>query len=819
MSFEKLLHGQRRHRQREPARPGHTTSTSRTRSRRPPSPRPASRPSTAASAAASSTSSPSRAATCFSGSFRDTLNNDNWRTLTPFETTHDRHRSGAHGAAHRQDGPDLRVHARRADHEGPAVVLHRRPACRRRRAAAARRSRNIPYTFTDQTRRYEGKVTYSINSNHRFEGAYTKIIADADQRHVQHPASMDLAQPRHAPAAAGSVHGSATTASSSPNFFVEGARLVAAFQLHRRRRADHRSDQGHAAARSPARQHALLVADLLRRLRPGEARQHRTCSSRRTYFLSTEGAGSHNMVFGYDTFNDKRFANNHQSGSDYRIFGTTVDHPRRGRLSRSSSATARRPDPVEPDSRRQPGDELPDPLGVLQRQLARQRPPDGQSRAALRQEPRRRQRRASWWRTTARSARASASSGIRPGDEQLVGHRQLREVRLGDLQQHRRLLVAGRQPADLPVRLPRAGDQRRPRRRRRATPDGDSAVFNWYNANGGANLPLSGAPTIPGVTPVDSRARSISPNNLEYAAGVSRQLRQARRGPRRLRRIATTATSTSRRSTRTTGRVQDQLRQVVTTSALIQNTNDLKRRYPGVTVAGHAIASSSRIDVGATYTLSRTWGNFDGENVGQRTDDGRRRSQYPEYKQAAWNYPTATSRSTSGTARGCGSTTACPRSTGLTVSVLQTLTSGVPYGARRAGRDAAVRDQSRLSSRRHRRHRHDRGDLLLHGRATRSTPRARRAHRSRGRTTTSGSRRPRSAQPFVQLQVLNLFNQFSCAAAAVRVQQRRRRDPDAHRSERADGVDQRVAVHGLQSVHHDAGGGHELALGPNFGTA
>ena len=42
-----------------------------------------------------------------------------------------------------------------------------------------------------------------------------------------------------------------------------------------------------------------------------------------TYFLSTKGSGSHNMTFGYDNFNDKRFANNHQSGSDYRILGTT----------------------------------------------------------------------------------------------------------------------------------------------------------------------------------------------------------------------------------------------------------------------------------------------------------------------------------------------------------------------------------------------------------------------------------------------------------------------------------------------------------------
>ena len=30
------------------------------------------------------------------------------------------------------------------------------------------------------------------------------------------------------------------------------------------------------------------------------------------------------MTFGYDNFNDKRQANNHQSGSDYRILGTST---------------------------------------------------------------------------------------------------------------------------------------------------------------------------------------------------------------------------------------------------------------------------------------------------------------------------------------------------------------------------------------------------------------------------------------------------------------------------------------------------------------
>ena len=43
-----------------------------------------------------------------------------------------------------------------------------------------------------------------------------------------------------------------------------------------------------------------------------------------SYFLSRNGVGSHNMVFGYDGFNDRRWANNHQSGSDYRILGTSA---------------------------------------------------------------------------------------------------------------------------------------------------------------------------------------------------------------------------------------------------------------------------------------------------------------------------------------------------------------------------------------------------------------------------------------------------------------------------------------------------------------
>ena len=64
----------------------------------------------------------------FSGSFRESLNNDDWRTLTPFENERLATNSGA---ADRQGRADRGVHARRAGDARSAVVLHVRPPARR----------------------------------------------------------------------------------------------------------------------------------------------------------------------------------------------------------------------------------------------------------------------------------------------------------------------------------------------------------------------------------------------------------------------------------------------------------------------------------------------------------------------------------------------------------------------------------------------------------------------------------------------------------------------------------------------------------------
>jgi hypothetical protein len=112
----------------------------------------------------------------------------------------------------------------------------------------------------------------------------------------------------------------------------------------------------------------------------------------------------------------------------------------------------------------------------------------------------------------------------------------------------------------------------------------------------------------------------------------------------------------------------------------------LFRRYNGLTLQGTYRWNTS-IDVGANYTISRNWGNFEGETVGNGPTrfEGTR---FPEYKQAAWNYP-----------EGDLSTDQRHRSrlwlnyhpgflTGLTLTALELMESGIPYGA--GGRDVST---------------------------------------------------------------------------------------------------------------------------------
>src|SRR5206468_1194965 len=127
-----------------------------------------------------------------------------------------------------------------------------------------------------------------------------------------------------------------------------------------------------------------------------------------------------------------------------------------------------------------------------------------------------------------------------------------------------------------------------------------------------------------------------------------------------------------------TGRVVDQFGNP-SDLEIVQNSNALKRRYSGVTLSG--TYRVTRIDVGANYTLSRLWGNIDGENVASGPLlSGSGLFQYPEYHQDSWFVPEGDLASDQRHRSSMWINYGVPKAAGLTLSLLQDFASGIPYG-------------------------------------------------------------------------------------------------------------------------------------------
>ena len=244
----------------------------------------------------------------FSGSFRTTFTNDDWRELTPhpndvkvddvvptYEFT--------------GGGPIARDHLW---FFGAGRVVDRVEG---RQTTTT----NVPYTFSEAERRYEGKLTFSPTANHTIRGSY--IYRNRDQFNASSFTILDLRSlyDRSLPDDLRSVN---YTGVLSPNFFIEGTYSNRNLKF---------VDSG---ATSTDIVDGTLVTDQARNSRYwsptfcgvcglDEERNNENFVVKGTYFASTRGTGSHSLVFGYDTFNDIRLAENHQSGSDYRILGTT----------------------------------------------------------------------------------------------------------------------------------------------------------------------------------------------------------------------------------------------------------------------------------------------------------------------------------------------------------------------------------------------------------------------------------------------------------------------------------------------------------------
>ena len=614
----------------------------------------------------------------FTGSFRDTLNNDNWRKMTPFE------KSPSAGV---NAGRDLRIDKVVPTYEytfGGPVMRDRIwffTAGRLQKQESGRNTAitSIPYSFVEDTKRYEFKGTYALTSSHRFQGAYTKHDRKQLNNTFNQNLSMDLASlgDRRLPENLSTVD---YTGILTPNFFVEG-----------RYSNRHQSFIGSGSQFTDLVRGTLLLdrsrgntrywTDTFCGVCDTEKRDNDDIYTKGEYFLSTKSAGSHSMTFGYDLFNDKRFANNHQSGSDYRILGTSS-------IIQGSGASA----VIYPQF-------LGDGTTIIQWNPI----PHGSEGSNFRTHS---VFYNNAWRV---NSRLTANLGIRYDKND--GQNQQGVTVVTDAAWSPRLGVIFSPTADATWSVTgsvakyvtaisqsiadasSAGGNPETRqfiyRGPNVNPTGSATlvtpdvairqVFDWYFANGAANLPLNGAPDIPGVSP--QIGDLTSPHVWEYAGGVSRAFggRATLRGDfvyRAYHSFYADFTTPGSRAQDSEGRSYDLI--------TIGNDDELaKRRYVGGTFQGTYRLSA--VDFGGTYTLSRNWGNFEGETVanGPIRFEGTR---YPEYKQEAWNYPEG---DLAGDQRHRSRLWVNYRpsfANGLTLSLLETMESGVPYGG--GGREA-----------------------------------------------------------------------------------------------------------------------------------
>lgn len=596
----------------------------------------------------------------FSGSLRDTLHNDNWRALTPFAG---------------DSKLDKVLPAYEYTFGGPVMkdrlwffAAGRRQNSDERRTLAVT---SAPYDFSSRLRRYEAKATYSPMNGHRVEGSYTRST-DAQTNATFNPTTSMDDRSLYNPTRVLDLTTVGYSAVVTPTFFVEA-----------RFSARNETLEGVGATSTDPINGTLLVDQAMAGRRywaptfcgvcDPEERDNQDVFVKGSYFLSRNGLGSHNFVFGYDGFNDRRFANNHQSGSDYRILGTTaiINGASLTPVFLANGTTIIQWNPIVVASKganfRVHSGFFNDSWRVSPRVTAnlgvRFDKNDGANSAGVTVA-----NDSAWsprvgviwdptglqeWAVTASVARYVAAVSTSIANASSAGGN-------SDTYQfvYRGANINGNGVVEV------------------ATPAAIQQVFDWFFANGGPNLPLTGTPNIPGVTP-QIRGSLVSPSVLEYASGVSRNWgsRAAVRADfiyRDYRDFYAQRTDVS------TGKATDKLGRAFDL-ALIENADHLTRQYAGLSTQA-TVRVTPTFDAGVSYTLSRAWGNVDGETAGAGpTADST--LQYPEYKQASWSYPEGDLSIDQRHRARVWVNYGVPGVRGLTIGVLQTLESGVPYGA------------------------------------------------------------------------------------------------------------------------------------------
>ena len=200
-------------------------------------------------------------------------------------------------------------------------------------AVATTRVLNLPYSATNEQDRYEGKLTFSPTANHRITGSYIDITQTQLTGHgglTQYLVDLSGLHTRELPNTLLAANYSGVLTS---NFFLEAQYSERSFKFEP------------AGGTDTSRPGGTPIYDFANNViynepyfcgscpTGGDFRENENYLVKASYFLSTEGLGSHDLVAGYDSFSDIRTSNNFQSptnfvfNSDDSLFINDVPYP------------------------------------------------------------------------------------------------------------------------------------------------------------------------------------------------------------------------------------------------------------------------------------------------------------------------------------------------------------------------------------------------------------------------------------------------------------------------------------------------------------
>lgn len=529
---------------------------------------------------------------------------------------------------------------------------------------------SIPFDVVRDQKRYEGKLTYSLTPSHTVIGSYIDIEDNEDGNFFSTILDRASLVNRETPQTLLSGN---YTGIISQNLFLTAQYSEREF-LFVGSGATSRDIINGTLMLDQSRSNARYWSPTFCGVCKDEERSNENYLGKASYFLSTEKAGTHDFVVGYDRFNDIRASDNHQSGSDYRVFGT-------GAIIRGESIspvfdenTVIQFNPIFLETKGtnfitnsyfvndswRLNDRLSLNIGL------RYDANDGSNaegnkvakdsnispRVALSFDP----KGTGDWLFNASYGKYVAAIANSVGDStSLAG------VPATLQWQYSGPTVNLGNPAN-PV----------------GTADALRTLFNWFNSTGGPNNTADLIfVSIPGANSV-IRDSLDSPNVVEYTVGVTKQL--GGRGVVRADVIHRDyADFYSTVANLSTGRVQTP--QGVADLSLIQNDNSAFERTYDAVQTQFRYRLNDKIDFGGNYTWSHLRGNFDGEtrNNGPVTGD----LTFPEYKRPEWNRPEG---DLSADQRHKASLYGVWRVFNndyhnLNVSLLESFASGLPYGA------------------------------------------------------------------------------------------------------------------------------------------